>query len=131
MSAHRLVNDKTSSGHLLHMPAHIFLLTGDYEGAIKASNRAIAADKQYIQTYGMGGEYPLHYLSHNYYVMVRSYMLSGDYENANKAASELMKFLSPYFESTPMIGSYSMVPLEVYMYFKRWKEILDYKLPQK
>ncbi|MBA3603333.1 MAG: tetratricopeptide repeat protein [Parachlamydiaceae bacterium] len=127
LSAQRLVNDETNSGHLLHMPCHIFLLTGDYEEAIKTSKRAIRADKQYIYNYGLEGEYPVHYLSHNLYILVRSYMLSEDYDNSIRTALELKELIYPHLESMPGMASNGLVPLEVYLYFNRWRELLQYK----
>jgi len=130
MSAVRLTTLFPESGHLLHMPCHIFVLVGDYETAIKTSKNAIAADRQYIQENGMSGEYPLMYLSHNIYVLTRSYMLSEDYENALKTAMELNKYIQPHFDEMAEVAALSIVPLEVYLYFHKWKELLEYKLPQ-
>lgn len=129
MSAHRLESLLPESGHLLHMPCHIFLLVGDYESALKTNQKAIARDRQYIQKFGMGGNYPLHYLKHNLYVLTRTYMLMEDYPNAMQAAYELTNFINPYVESMPDLAMYLRVPLEVLLYFHRWNEILRYSQP--
>jgi tetratricopeptide (TPR) repeat protein len=129
MSAYRLTTLLPESGHLLHMPCHIFTLVGDYDEAIKTDKNAIAADRQYIQQNGMSGDYPLHYLSHNIYVLARCYMLSEDYNNAIKTAFEFIQLLQPHLEKMPEMGSHVIVPLEIYLYFHRWKELLAYKLP--
>jgi tetratricopeptide (TPR) repeat protein len=128
LSAYRLMTLLPESGHLLHMPCHIFVFVGNYEDAIKTSKNAIAADRQYIQQYGVEG-YPLHYLSHNLYVLARIYMLAEDYQNAINTAFELNQFVQPHVEHMQGHSTYGIVPLEIYLYFHRWKELLTYQLP--
>ena len=127
MSAQRLTYLLPESGHLLHMPCHIFLLVGDYDEAIKTNTKAIAADRQYIQENGMtNGDYPIHYLSHNLTILSRSYMLTEQYNQAMQAALEINEFLQPYFEKMPHLAPYILVPIEVNLYFHRWNELLAY-----
>jgi len=132
MSAHRLQYLFPESGHLVHMSCHIFIPVGDYDDALKASVDAIAQDKDYIKKVGLSaGNYPLHYLSHNTYVLTRTYMLMEDYENAIKTAFELVKFAGPYFEKMPHLAPFANAPLEIYQYFHKWKELLEYPLQSK
>jgi len=132
MSAHRLQYLFPESGHLVHMSCHIFIPVGDYDAALKASVNAIAQDKDYIKKVGLSaGTYPLHYLSHNMYVLTRTYMLMEDYENAIRTALELVKFAGPHFEKMPHLASYANAPLEIYQYFHKWKELLEYPLQSK
>ncbi|MBA3237097.1 MAG: hypothetical protein H0T62_01950 [Parachlamydiaceae bacterium] len=131
LSAERLTALLPGSGHLLHMPSHIFLLVGDYEKAIQTSLKAIEVDKRYIAE-NEKDEFrdAHHYLAHNYYVLIRSYMLHEDYDNAIRTAMEQNHYLRPYFESKPDISQFSIIPLEVYLYFHKWNEILQFKLPR-
>ncbi len=127
MSAHRLEYLLPEAGHLLHMPCHIFLLVGDYESALKTNKNGIFQDRKYINEYGIdSGPYPLHYLTHNLYILTRTYMLMEDYDNAIKAAYELFQFIEPHAKSHPHLALHYFVPLQIYLYFHRWKEILDY-----
>ncbi len=66
MSAERLRKLLPASGHILHMPSHIYILVGDYHQAALTNEEAVSADLEYIRQFGMEGTYPLHYLSHNY-----------------------------------------------------------------
>lgn len=128
MSAHRLLTILPESGHLLHMPCHIFMLVGAYETAVNTNLNAIAKDRLYFKKYGLSaGMYPLHYLSHNLYVLARTYMLLEDYENANKAAQEAYDFIRPYIDKVPERAFFARIPLEIYLYFHKWQEILEYK----
>jgi len=132
MSAHRLQYLFPESGHLVHMGNHIFIPVGDYEDALKASLRSIALDQEYVKKYGMdAGPYPLHYLSHNMKILTRVYMLMEDYDNAIKNAFAGVEFAEPYFEETPHSASIANTPLEVYLYFGKWKELLEYPLKNK
>lgn len=128
LSAIRLTYLLPGAGHLLHMPCHIFLPCGYYEEAIKTNKNAIEADRQYVEDYGIGGEYPLHYLTHNYTILIRTYMLAENYEEAIKACDQLKQFAGSHFEQ--MAGHLLkaiIAPLEVNLYFGRWKEVLDIK----
>lgn len=129
MSAHRLTYLLPEAGHLLHMPCHIFLLVGDYESAAKTNLKAIEQDREYIKKFGVeSGPYPIHYLKHNLYILVRTYMLMEDYNYALESATALNEFLGPYFSKMPHLAYYSTIPLQVYLYFNKWNEILEYPM---
>lgn len=128
-SADRLLTLLPASGHLLHMPCHIFLITGFYKKALETNTKAVEADRDYIKKNGMEGNYPLHYLRHNLYVLARTYMLMENYPGANKMAMELNDFLKPYYEKDHHLAHFAYVPLEIFLYFQKWKEILAYQPP--
>lgn len=126
-SANRLESLFLQSGHLLHMPCHIFVLMGDYERALNTNKKAVAADLEYFKEYGTGGEYPEHYMSHNLSIMTHVYMLMEDYENAFKTAIELNQFIKPLMkEHFQHLHHFTYLPLEVLLYFHKWKEVLAY-----
>ena len=131
LSADRLTRLLPEAGHLLHMPTHIYLLTGYYDKAVQTNTRAIAADKAYIRQYGIGGNYPTHYLSHNYYVLARTYMLMENYPKSLQTANELGQFLSPFFADNPHLYRFAYVPLEMMLYFDQWDAILQFHPPSK
>src|SRR5581483_722723 len=64
-SADRLNTLAPESGHLVHMPAHIYERTGNYAGAAKANENAAAADRRFVKKYGGEGVYALMYYNHN------------------------------------------------------------------
>lgn len=55
------------SGHLVHMPAHIYARVGRWHDAVVANQAAIAADQQYLSMCrgNYRGVYPLGYVPHN------------------------------------------------------------------
>ena len=64
-SAVRLMTLVPGAGHLVHMPGHIFLQTGDYRLAAETNVRAAAADREFVERTGATGIYPLMYSTHN------------------------------------------------------------------
>ncbi len=130
LPAERLKRLLPSSGHILHMPSHIYLLVGDYAQAAQSNETAIAADRAYIRQYGMEGIYPLHYLSHNLYFLSRAYTMEGRFEDARLASNELTAFYGPHFKKMEDLEYYASAPLTVLITFHRWKEILDMQKPQ-
>lgn len=60
--------------------------------------------------------------------MSRIYMLMEDYDNAIQTTSELTEFLAPYFQKMPETAHFAYAPLEILLYFHKWKEILEYKV---
>ncbi len=124
MSANRL-RHVNINGHILHMPSHIDMRIGDYESAAQANVRAVAADQAYIQKYGAGGIYPVHYMSHNLYFLTQAYMMEGRFADAKKAADELQAFYTPHFRNMPELEYYQHTPLLPLLRFHRWNEILS------
>lgn len=131
VSAERLKTLLPSSGHILHMPSHIYLLVGDYSQAIRSNLAAVTADRAYIREYGMDGIYPLHYLSHNLYFLSRAYTMQGCFEDAKQAADHLTAFYTEHFKKMEDLEYYASAPLTVLISFQRWKEMLELKQPSK
>ncbi|MGH8129877.1 MAG: tetratricopeptide repeat protein, partial [Steroidobacteraceae bacterium] len=58
------------SGHLVHMPAHIYARVGRYHDAVIANQKAIAADDSYLAICQPApGVYPLGYVPHNHHFL--------------------------------------------------------------
>lgn len=130
MSAERLRRLLPDSGHILHMPAHIYLLVGDYHLAAQCNEEAVAADRAYIKKYGLDGVYPLHYLSHNLCFLSRAYCMEGRFEDSYRIAQDLFHFYNPYFKDMPDLEYYLSTPLLVLLHFQKWDEILNYPAPE-
>ena len=63
--ADRLLPLMPGAGHIIHMPAHIYMRVGRYADAVKANQQAVAADEDYIAQCRAQGMYPLGYYPHN------------------------------------------------------------------
>lgn len=128
LSADRLKTLLPSSGHILHMPSHIYILVGDYEQAALSNENAVAADREYAQKYGIGGIYTVHYLSHNYHFLSQAYAMLGDYERAKRAAQQVFNLYAPHFHMMPEMEQYASTVMFVNLRFHQWNELL--KLPE-
>jgi tetratricopeptide (TPR) repeat protein len=116
------------AGHLVHMPAHIYLQTGDCEAAAKANERGAEVDRNYIKSTGATGVYPLMYYSHNLHFLAMVRMAQGRFAEAKKAADQLAANVAPALKDMPMLEGFFQAPVFVLLRFHRWAEIL--KLPE-
>ena len=122
-SATRLASLAEQSGHLLHMPAHIYARTGDHAGAAAANEAGATADRRYLVT-DPNGLYGMMYYSHNLHFLADSHMMQGRFADAEQAAARVAEHLGPHAAMMPMIESMIVTPVNVLMRFGRHAEIL-------
>ena len=127
--ATRLAAMAPAAGHLVHMPAHIYIRTGDYEAAIQTNEKAAAADRAYIQNSGAQGIYPAMYYSHNLHFIAAAASMNGNYAEAKKAADMLAAHVGPHVKDMPPLEAFMTVPMAVNVRFQRWDEILNTAQP--
>ena len=77
--ANRLAQLAPAAGHIVHMPAHIYIRTGDYEAAVKTNQKAALADQAYIKTGAAEGIYSMMYYSHNLHFIAMAAAMNGNY----------------------------------------------------
>lgn len=128
-AADRLLGLAPSAGHLVHMPSHIYLLTGEHAGAIKSNELAIIADKNYIERSGASGIYPLMYYNHNVHMLASAQSEAGNYSGAIKAANELAANVGPNVKTMPMLEMFMPYPVIALTRFHKWDEIMKYPKP--
>jgi tetratricopeptide (TPR) repeat protein len=93
-AAQKLEGTLPISGHMVHMPGHIYLRVGEYEKAILSNERSQIVDDQFAEIWGdtnfpMIGTYPLSHKIHKPHALdfVRyANMLQGNYEDSSEAA---------------------------------------------
>src|SRR5215472_3521936 len=127
-AANRLAALVPAAGHLVHMPGHVYIRTGDFEAAVKTNQLAAAADRSYLQNSGGGGMYGAMYYSHNLHFIAACAGMNGNYAEAHKAAGMLAEHVGPYVKDVPPLEGFMTVPLAVEVRFQKWDEILN--LPQ-
>jgi tetratricopeptide (TPR) repeat protein len=121
-SAHRLDTLVPQAGHLVHMPAHIYIHTGDYNAAVKNNAEAVKVDKVYaLKADKEGSIYDLMYQGHNEQFLAWAAGMAGRYEDAKAAAEGLAKRLMPHAKSMPMLDSLILTPLWVDARFAKWE----------
>ncbi len=128
-AANRLAAQAPAAGHIVHMPAHIYIRTGDYAAAVKTNQEAAAADRAYLQSSGAQGIYPMMYYSHNLHFIAMCSAMIGDYAEARKAAEMLAAHVSPSVKEMPPLEGFMTIPMAVNVRFHKWDEILAMKAP--
>lgn len=123
-SARRLMTLVPGAGHLVHMPGHIFLQTGDYDLAAKTNENAAAADKEFVERTGATGIYPLMYWTHNIHFISYARAQEGRYEEARKAAGEIVQNVGDADLQMQMLEGFLLYPLMVDLLFHRWDDVL-------
>lgn len=76
------------SGHLVHMPSHIYIRTGRYQDAYDVNVTAAKADDSYLAQCHAQGVYPLGYVPHNTHFKFAAASLVGQSKLALEAATE-------------------------------------------
>jgi tetratricopeptide (TPR) repeat protein len=105
-----------AAGHLVHMPSHIYLRTGDYETATRSNEDALAL---YInnQTLGSHARHCLNFL-------VVAYGMQGRFSAARKTTDQLEALVSP--AQRKLAGENSAVvsaSILTLVRFRRWDDI--------
>ena len=128
--AERLAALMPGAGHIVHMPAHIYIRVGRYNDAIESNRHAVHADETYIAGEKPSGLYPIGYYPHNYHFLAMAAMLSGRSSEAIEAARNLR-------ERVPVDVARQVPPLEAMIpyyqltlaTFGRWDDVLREPLP--
>jgi tetratricopeptide (TPR) repeat protein len=126
--ANKLAAMAPAAGHLVHMPAHVYIRTGDYASAVKTNQDAAAVDRSYIKASGSQGLYPMMYYSHNLHFIAMCSAMNGDYAEAQKNAAMLAAHVGPHVKDMPPLEGFMTIPMAVNIRFHKWDEIL--KMPK-
>lgn len=119
------------SGHLLHMPSHTYIRTGEYHKGTLSNIAAVKADSTYVTSCHAQGAYPLGYYPHNYHFMAATATLEGNSHWAMIGAKKVSDHVHPEIMKEPGWGTlqhYYTIPYYVAIKFKMWDDILDMKL---
>ncbi len=119
-----------AAGHLVHMPAHIYIRVGRYDDAVTSNQRAIAADLDYIAQCNAQGLYPVAYYPHNIHFLWASATFGGRAELAIESADELAEEVPAEMASSlAFLQNYLATPLFARVRFGRWQEVLETPRP--
>lgn len=127
--ANKLAALAPGAGHIVHMPAHIYIRTGDYEAAVKTNEQAAEVDRAYIKASGAAGIYPMMYYSHNLHFVAVCGAMNGRYTEARKNADLLVANVGPHVKDMPPLEGFMTIPMAVEIRFHHWNEILKMPAP--
>ena len=133
-AARRLASLEPGAGHLVHMPAHIYMRTGRYEAASEANRRAIAADRAYLERTKAEGFYSMMYVAHNFQFLWAAAAMEGRSAESIGAAREVaarlpVQMLRSMERQMPGIDYYRAPPYFALVRFGSWKEVLAEPAP--
>jgi len=127
--ANKLASLAPGAGHIVHMPAHIYIRTGDYEAAVKTNEQAAEVDRAYLKATGEQGIYPMMYYSHNLHFVAMCGAMNGRYAEARKNADLLAANVGPHVKEMPPLEGFMTIPMAVEVRFHHWNEILKMPAP--
>lgn len=133
-AADRLRELVPGSGHLVHMPSHIYTRVGRYNDAVLANEKAIAADDAYLAICRPApGLYPLGYVPHNHHFLWWASSMQGASAVALAAAEETAKrTFQPELMRVPemvALQDFWITPLKAKVQFAHWDEVLATPAP--
>jgi tetratricopeptide (TPR) repeat protein len=129
-AADRLAGLVPGSGHLVHMPSHIYVRTGRYAQAADSNEQAIEVDKAYFAVAPPPGFYTLYYV-HNLHFLAYAAMMEGRYDTAMRAARQLESEVPEEFVREYVTLADGLMPttLHVMVRFGKWEDILREPAP--
>ena len=130
-SAHKMAKLAPGAGHLVHMPAHIYIRTGDYHAASVSNQQAMGADRGYIDKYHVDTMYSMMYYTHNVHFLAVSSSMEGDFAHANRAGAQITRGITPFLKDHPEVESFVPTQTFVLVRFRRWAEIEQLPEPDK
>jgi len=116
------------AGHLIHMPSHVYIRTGDYHKGTLANLRAVVVDSNYVATCNAQGAYPIAYFPHNYHFLAATAALEGNSSLALNASYNVAKHSSTTLMKEPGWGTlqhFYTIPFYISVKFGKWEEILE------
>jgi len=124
-AADRLADLVPGSGHLVHMPSHIYFRVGRYQDSALANIRAAEVDEAYIAQCNAQGFYPALYYPHNIHFLWASATMQGQSAlSVDSARRVVANVRVEQVEQFPTIQFFRTVPMLSLVRFARWEEIL-------
>ncbi len=129
VSARKIPSLAPKSGHILHMPGHIFYKIGDYEGAYKAFHASLEFDREYMSEQGIEPIDDWNYV-HNLDYLVMNCAEDGRYSEGRKWA-EVLSEIPMHHDRPGSVGLGFVVygghtaPARLHMRYGRWQAAAD------
>ena len=130
--AERLPDLMPGAGHLVHMPAHLYIRLGKYHEAAERNEDAARVDRAYLAARTPSGDYADGYYSHNLHFLWAALMMEGRSAEATRVARELTNTITEdEARADKWKELYLPTPLYSLIRFGRWDELLREPPPHK
>jgi tetratricopeptide (TPR) repeat protein len=118
------------AGHIVHMPAHIYMRVGRYDLAVEHNRHAVTEDVSFIGRRHPAGMYPLIYTTHNYHFLSVALAMQGKAEESIEAARAMRKYVSfELMKQIPPLEYFSPHAYSALARFEHWYDILTEPAP--
>ena len=128
--AERLARLMPGEGHMVHMPAHIYIRVGRWNDAMQANQHAIHTDEMFIEGQHPMGVYPLAYYPHNIHFLAFASTMAGRSAQAIEASNTLTSKVN--LDAARQVGLLQeMLPYHALTLttFGKWDDVLADPLP--
>lgn len=130
--AERLASTMPAAGHIVHMPAHIYIRVGRWADAIKVNKRAVHADQQYFDGPHTADDaaYSGMYRAHNFDFLTLAAVMAGASKIAIESSTRVTEIVTPdVARAAPALEPLLAVPVQTLLTFGKWNEVLNAPLP--
>ena len=133
-SADRLGSLTPGLSHMVHMPSHIYLRTGQFNKGTQINEQAVKRYQQYATLFPMVQENAFIYQWHNLHMLANCALMAGRYELALSSAMDIQKAIDTSMLSLAApIGNgvqyLYATPTLVNIHFGKWDALLEAKAP--
>jgi tetratricopeptide (TPR) repeat protein len=128
--AERLAGLMPGEGHMVHMPAHIYIRVGRWNDAVQANQHAIHRDEEFIEGQHPVGVYPLAYYPHNIHFLAFASTMAGRSAQAIEMSNTLTSKIN--VDAARQVGLLQeMLPYHALTLttFGKWDKVLAEPLP--
>lgn len=130
--ATRLPSLMPGAGHLVHMPAHIYMRVGRYRDASERNVHAATVDREYLLHHPLEGNYATGYYAHNLHFLNASLAMEGRSVEAAQVARDLLGKISvDEIVKEPSLEWYAPTLLLTMARFGQWGELIRQPPPPK
>lgn len=130
--AERLPGLMPGAGHLVHMPAHIYIRLGRYHEAAERNAHAADVDRNYLAGRKLSGDYADGYYTHNLHFLWASLAMEGRRTEALKVARQLAGTITEdEVRKDKWKELYLPIPLWSMIRFGQWDDLLRAPPPPK
>ncbi len=116
--------------HIVHMPSHIYIRTGNFTKGIQVNEKALSGYQAYLKAFPATEESSFLYELHNVHMKLNCAQMAGNYKIANEASKELQQKIPPFYLSFPgSLGNYVQYLHQSILFtqlrFGKWEKILE------
>lgn len=134
-SADKLGSLTPGLSHMVHMPSHIYLRTGQFNKGTRINEEAIKRYKQYTSLFPAVQENAFLYEWHNLHMQANCALMAGRYQYAYQTAKGIQAVIDTSALSLPAplgngVQYIYMTPTLVNIHFSKWDEILNTPTPE-